>query len=146
MTRDPNPKEDVHVFLDHKIIITGFKYKGVTKLVDEVHNERQIFDFFLPVGEQEIFVKSSFTKGVYSFISNSTSVSIKADKSDLLFICAETKEIGSRYPTGGNVDTLLTPLVLYLKTEEEKGKALKEESINRAYFDERCKAALVAKP
>jgi hypothetical protein len=146
IAREVNPKEDVHVFLHKKIIITGFKREGSIKLVNLPNNENKNFDFFIPVGEQEFYLKTAYTHRIYSFISQSTSIKVNAEKGDIVFICAEIKEIGSRQPSGGNVDVLLLPTILYLKTDEEKNKAVPKEQLDTAYFEDRCKAAVYGKP
>jgi len=146
ISRDVNPKEDVHVFLHPKIIISGIKLQGKTRKIDETNNERAIFDFFIPSGEQEIFLKTAYTHQIYAFSSNSIGVILKADKGDMVFVCASIREIGSRRASGGIVETLLTPTLLYLKTDEEKNKVLTNNVINKAYFDERCNAAMATKP
>lgn len=146
ISRDVNPKEDVHVFLDSKIIISGFTRDGKIKTVDQINNERTFFDFFVQAGEQEVYLKTVYTKGIYSFMSQSVSAVIKAEKGDIVFVCADIKEIGSRYPTGGNVDVLLTPIILYLKTEDEKGQAMIKNRLSKEYFHERCVAAIYSKP
>jgi len=143
---DINPKEHVHVFLPKKLIITGYVRAGQTKLVDAINNEKKNYDFYIPAGPQEIFVKTAYTYQVYSFISQSSLVKINADKGDTVFLCADIKEISSRMPSGGNVDVVIFPTILYLKSDEEKNQAMIDNHLNAAYFEDRCNAAVYSKP
>jgi len=138
---DVNPKEDVHVFLHPKLIISGFKYENVKKKVNEINNEKMFFDFFIPSGDQEIDVRAAYTSGIYAFSSVNVPLSIKAGKGDVVFVCAKYREVGTRHPSGGIVRVLVTPEVLYLKSEAEKNEGVSEKGVNATYFSTRCSAS-----
>lgn len=145
-----DPKNQVRVFLDPRLIISGYMIDGSSKTVNIINNEKSSYNFFIPDGDQELLYQVRYTRGIYAYVSKSEKLKISGKPGDRIFVCAEIKEVGDISPTGGQVDSIPQTKLLYVKDEEKENIYLKQDrnkkeqdrSPDLTFFKKKCNALI----